>query len=542
MRLCKIAIVLSTIALASGPAATTAGTGGLEPADRALLAEYARDTWHSIAALADRGPLPADSLRRTDTGWVVDGLTSPTNIAAYLWSIVAAEDLHLISSEEAGRRVGQALSTLAQLERSHGFFFNWYDPATGMRASVWPGGGVVRPFLSVVDNGWLAAALIVIGNTRSEHRAAADAILQPMNFGFFYDPFDATDPVAHPGLLRGGFWPDDGTFAGFHYGALNTEPRIASYIGIARGELPAEHYYRMFRTSQVPPHGLAPGISTYAGVPVNEGTLNYRGIQLVPTWDGTMFEALMVSLLVPEADWAPRSWGTNHPLYVRAQIEYGLRDAQLGYWGLSASCTPGGGYGAYGVAALGVRTHSEHSTRPREGIIAPYASFLALPFAPAETLANLKAMSTKFNVYGPYGFHDSVNVITGEVSDRVLILDQGMILASLVNVIGGDVLRRGFCAGPVEATIRPLIALESFDARIESSSHTAGEDRQENRNSLANLSLHPSERSSPSGHSRVRGQYLVEGILTAAGVSAVMACRARGSKGLRPEPVRTYLE
>ncbi len=54
---------------------------------------------------------------------------------------------------------------------------------------------------------------------------------------------------------------------------------------------------------------------------VNEGTFSYREMQFVPTWDGTMFEALMVSLLVPEAEWAPRSWGTNHPLYVRAQID-----------------------------------------------------------------------------------------------------------------------------------------------------------------------------------------------------------------------------
>ena len=52
-----------------------------------------------------------------------------------------------------------------------------------------------------------------------EQRAAAEAILQPMDFGFFYDPFDPADPTAHPGLLRGGFWPDDQTFAGFHYGA-----------------------------------------------------------------------------------------------------------------------------------------------------------------------------------------------------------------------------------------------------------------------------------------------------------------------------------
>jgi hypothetical protein len=547
MSFCKIAIIgISFVwgsAVVMAAPAPAPGAGVIELADRALLADYARDTWRSIEALSERGALPADSLRRNESGWVVEGLTSPTNVAAYLWSTIAAEDLHLISSEESGRRVGQTLSSLAQLERSHGFFYNWYEPSTGARARVWPGGGVFRPFLSVVDNGWLAAALIVVGNTRPEHRAAADAILQTMDFGFFYDPFDPADPIGHPGLLRGGYWPDDNTYAGFHYGALNTEPRIASYVGIARGQVPPEHYYRMFRTSQAPLPNPPLGVNTYAGVPVSEGTLSYRGIQFVPSWDGTMFEALMVSLLVPEADWAPRSWGANHPLYVRAQIEYGLRDAQLGFWGLSAACTPGGGYTAYGVAALGVRTHGEQGTRPREGIIAPYASFLALPFAPAETLANLRSMSEKFPVYGAFGFHDSVNVLTGQVSDRVLILDQGMILAALSNAIGSDVLRRGFCVGPVEATIRPLIAQESFDTRMDSPSNLIKEtvDDREESDALGLLPPQPVERSIVSGHPRYGKQHLFEGILTAAGV-AVIACRVRVSKGHRTSTVPSSLD
>src|SRR4029077_14216579 len=113
-------------------------------------------------------------------------------VAAYLWSTLAAEDLRLIAPEETSRRLGQTLTTLAQLERSHGFFYNWYDPATAQPARAWPSGGPLRPFLSVVDNGWLAAALILIGNTRPEFRPATDAILGPMNFGFFYDPFDAS--------------------------------------------------------------------------------------------------------------------------------------------------------------------------------------------------------------------------------------------------------------------------------------------------------------------------------------------------------------
>jgi hypothetical protein len=471
-------------------------------------------------------------LRRGAAGWVADGLTSPTNIAAYLWSTVAAEDLRLIPPAEADRRIGQTLATLAQLERSQGFFFNWYDPATGKRARVWTDGSALRPFLSVVDNGWLAAALILVGNTRPEFRAVTETILQPMNFGFFYDPFDPSDPIRHPGLLRGGYWPDNGTFTGFHYGVLNTEPRIASYIGIARGELPVEHYYRMFRFSDGIPQDrkTRARANTYVGVPVSEGGLNYRGMQIVPTWDGTMFEALMVSLLVPEADWAPRSWGVNHPLYVRAQIEYARDDARLGYWGISAASAPAGGYSAYGVAPLGVRTHGGRTSQSQEAIIAPYASFLALPFAPREALSNLRALSDAFPVYSSYGFLDSVDVVSGQVSDRVLILDQGMILAALSQVIGSDALRCGFSNGPVEETIRPLIALERFDSGLDPASRFVMQPGHDDHDSMASLASLPIERSLLPGRSRLGGRHFVEGLITAASVSAVLACRARVSK------------
>jgi hypothetical protein len=41
-------------------------------------------------------------------------------------------------------------------------------------------------------------------------------------------------------------------------------------------------------------------------------------MRIVPSWGGSIFEVLMVTLFVPEERWAPRSWGINQPLYVRA--------------------------------------------------------------------------------------------------------------------------------------------------------------------------------------------------------------------------------
>ncbi len=67
-------------------------------------------------------------------------------------------------------------------------------------------------------------------------------MLQCLDFRFFYDPYDAADPVRHPGQLHVGYRTDDQTFYGY-YGMLNTEAHIARYLGIARGQLPPEHYY-----------------------------------------------------------------------------------------------------------------------------------------------------------------------------------------------------------------------------------------------------------------------------------------------------------
>src|SRR3954451_11348563 len=88
-----------------GPSAKMAAAHGLGPDDRALLATYARDTWRSIEAVSAAGELPADALRREGDGWVATGLTSPSNIAAYLWSVLAAEDLRLITREESIARL-----------------------------------------------------------------------------------------------------------------------------------------------------------------------------------------------------------------------------------------------------------------------------------------------------------------------------------------------------------------------------------------------------------------------------------------------------
>jgi hypothetical protein len=455
----------------------------LGESQKATLERYARDTWRSVAAMAQPGGLPADGLKRSPDGaWLPTGKTSPTDIAAYLWSILAAERLGLIDPAEANHRLDRTLGALARLDRAHGFFFNQYDPRTAETYGSFVAGGGPRPFLSTVDNGWLAAALIMVGNTHPEYRARAEEILKPMDFGFFFEPYNPAEPFKHPAQFRGGIFLDDHSTNPF-YGMLNTEPRMVSYIAIARGQVPAEHYYRLYRTlppgyarQQQTPQGV---IRTYRGIDVFEGYYVYRRFRVVPSWGGSMFEALMVPLFVPEERWAPRSWGINHPLYVRAQIEQGLKIRRYGAWGFSPACNPDGGYRAYGVDDLGTEiegyhTHNDNAPddstpTPRDGpvpngVVTPHASFLALTFAPREALANLETLVARYSIYSHYGFLDSVNVRTGAVSNCILVLDQGMIMAAIANAVADEALRHAFSDGAIESAIRPLIAPEEFSA------------------------------------------------------------------------------
>jgi hypothetical protein len=486
------------------PAATTRGVSPLTADERATLLQYAKDTWRSFQRLSFPGGLPADRLDRHGEGWAEPvPRTSPSNIGAYLWSILAAERLHLIGPSEARSYLQRTLATLAGMERIHGFFVNDLDPRTGAMRQISPDDArPVRHRLSAVDNAWLAVALMMVSNTTPSLRARADQLLEPMDFRFFYDPYDAADPVAHPGQLHVGYLIDDRTFYG-HYGMLNSETRIASYLAIARGQVPPEHFYRLFRTL---PETLGPQEQSprgefreYLGIKVFEGSYEYRGVRIVPSWGGSMFEALMVALFIPEDAWAPRSWGINHPLYARAQIVHGLEEAGYGYWGFSPTACPQGGYQVFGVDALGTCSEgylscavgppalappASRATRSAHGIATPHASFLALRYAPHEAMANLRALSKNFPIYSPLGFLDSVDVSSGAAAGCILAVDQGMIMAAITNELADDAIQHAFSDGLVEQTIRPVIAVEEFSAGLAGRAiavQPTGEDRPELR-------------------------------------------------------------
>ena len=494
--------------LTSAPS-TSAGGQHHDGIDHDTIHRWARDTWASLVAMTDpRTGLPADNISGPLDSPTRSGYTSPTNIGGYLWSAVIAREMGIITAAECKTRLAQTLTTLKRMKHHEpsGMFYNWYDEASGDVVTVWPENGeTVYPFLSSVDNGWFAAALMVVRNAEPRVAGLANSLLGQMNFGMYFNK-DARPGIG--GLLRGGFWDakpgprgyvlgnylgegPDVFYTPNHYDILNSEPRIATYIGIAHGQIPPEAYFATMRTfpdnwdwQEQKPVGEQ---RTYMGIDIFEGAYTYRGMHIVPSWGGDMFEALMPDLFVPEASWAPRSWGINHALTVRAQREHGLDEAKFGYWGFSPASKPGGGYSEWGVDAIGMRPdgypsdmeHSDYydgSYGPREGssptpnwgdgVVTPHAAFLAMQYEPVEAFDNLVKIEKDLLAYGEGGFYDAVAVGSGVIAKRYLSLDQAMVLGAIGNVFCDNVVRRNFIKGAIQDKIKPLIGIEEFGAGV----------------------------------------------------------------------------
>ena len=437
-------------------------------ADDRTLQRYAEGTWRSFVAMTDdRTGFPADALERDGTRSVQ---TSTTNIGAYMWSAVVAERLGIIGRAELSARMRRTVDTLERLERHEpsGQFYNWYDHRTGEKLTVWPPSRRAARAAPLVGRQRLAGGraedrrqppprAVAAGRTRSTTAwTSASTTGRPATrCCSTTSPAPETPPCC--------------------YDTIVSESRIAAYIGIAKGEVPERVHFGPYRSfpdtcdwswTETRPVGFT---RTYYGTSVYDGSLQYNDTLVTPSWGGSMFEALMPALFLPEERWGPGSWGANHPLTVAAQIHHGLREAGYGYWGFSPANIPEGGYWAYGVDGIGSdpngypsnndRTLIDHGwpgcpDRPAlpdpppsaytNGVVTPHAAFLALRYAPEEALANLERLERDFDVYTPWGFLDSVNVDSETVSESYLSLDQGMIMAAIGNALGKDVLRQAF--------------------------------------------------------------------------------------------------
>ncbi|HSM61462.1 MAG TPA: glucoamylase family protein, partial [Longimicrobiales bacterium] len=234
-----------------------------------------------------------------------------------------------------------------------------------------------------------------------------DVLLGEMDFSFLYDPLRR--------LLHVGYDVDSASLDRSYYDLYASEARLASFIAIAKGDVPDEHWLSLAR-----PFGRR------AGGPV------------LLSWGGTMFEYLLPSLFVrmPEGSLAALACRTA----VAAHMAY-ARQAGIP-WGISESAYAELDSGRrYRYRAFGVPEIALHRDSTPRRVVAPYASALAMPVRTNAAAHNLR-LQEHMGLMGPVGFFDAIDfgpardaVSEPTVVRTVMAHHQGMVLGALHHVL-----------------------------------------------------------------------------------------------------------
>ncbi len=194
----------------------------------------------------------------------------------------------------------------------------------------------------------------------------------------------------------------------------------------------------------------------------------------------------MVPLLVPEEEWAPRSWGVNHPLYVARADRARARGGRLRLLGLLALEQPRRrlprvrrrpdrpraerlrlrpGAHARRLRLRGLPPGAPAPAAYGRGVVTPHASFLALDFARGAALDEPRAScGANFDAYGTGGFYDASTSSPARSRASTSRSTRGWSWPRSRTSSTGDRLQAYFAQRGRGASIRPLIALEEFTA------------------------------------------------------------------------------
>ncbi|PYS42249.1 MAG: hypothetical protein DMF71_09635, partial [Acidobacteria bacterium] len=218
------------------------------------------------------------------------------------------------------------------------------------------------------------------------------------------------------------------------YDLLASEARLASFIAIAKGDVPQEHWFRMGRQ-----------------------LTSIDGGRALISWTGTMFEYLMPLLVM--RDYRETLLGQTYDTVVHRQIEYGYERGVP--WGISESAYAARDlqlnyqYGPFGVPGLGLKRGLIEDL-----VVSPYSTILAANVLPEQAMENLRTLERE-GALSRYGFYEALDYTPERVKKdekctlvRVYMAHhQGMSLIALDNLLNDNAMQKRFHSEPlVEAT------------------------------------------------------------------------------------------
>ncbi len=272
-------------------------------------------------------------------------------------------------------------------------------------------------------------AAIIAANTLAELNEIAlksDQLVEEMDFGFL---LDKKRKVFVIGYNVDAEKPDNS-----FYDLLASESRLASFVAIAKGDAPQEHWFRLGR----------------ALTPVD-------GSRALISWTATMFEYLMPILIMRDYD--KTLLDETYKAIVARQIEYGAKNKVP--WGVSEAAYNARDlqfnyqYAPFGIPGLGLKRGLSEDL-----VVSPYSTALAAQISPLPALENFQTLA-KNGVMGRFGFYESVDYTPERLppnTDFAIIKafmahHQGMILVALDNLLHDNVMQQRFHSEPlVQAT------------------------------------------------------------------------------------------
>lgn len=407
--------------------------------ERAQALRYARLHWAYYERFVDESThwLAPDNFQE-DPQPVVARRTSPTNIGLQLLATVSAHDLGFITLDDMARRLELAMRSMERLRRFRGHLYNWYD-LDDLRV-------LEPPYVSTVDSGNLAGHLVALRQAllalAASQPAGATALttqlgaladraadfVAEMDFAFLYD--DRRE------LFAIGYQPASHSLDASFYDLLASEARLASFLAIARNDVPVDHWFHLGRT-----------------------LTRASGSTALISWSGSMFEYLMPSLVMQSFPFTLLDQTFRGA--VRRQIAYG--DEHGVPWGTSESAyNLRDRHFTYQYRAFGVPDLALERRIGQDLVVAPYASALALAIEPHRALANLAKLE-HHGALGDCGFYDALDYTRPVPGSRYAVVRTymahhvGMSLVALANVLTERVWQRRFHADPLVRSVELLL-------------------------------------------------------------------------------------
>ena len=221
-------------------------------------------------------------------------------------------------------------------------------------------------------------------------------------------------------LFSIGFDLDKNIQTNASYDLMASEARQTSYISIAKGDIPSEHWKSLGRSLTTIDH--------------QSGLLS---------WTGTMFEYLMPLIIMKP--YRHTLLEQTYTFAVYAQMKYGK--VRKTPWGVSESQYYAFDHkNTYQYKAIGVPWLAVSKKIVNEDVVAPYASFLALLVNPKRALENILALKDD-GLEGFYGFYEAVEYekdYKPRIVKSYMAHHQGMSLLSMNNHLHDNIMQKRF--------------------------------------------------------------------------------------------------